>query len=369
MRPAAFSSGGAARDAGCYCLLFARAVLLIAMAEAANAFIDVAAACRGAAADIAAAWKRAFGVAVTLSPGNAAAMPIPIPPAKLATAGLLLKLAGPSQQCWVAVPRNDAVLAAWCAQPDEEGQAKLTALAAELAPLLLGASSTPHQTQAKVVPNLLEALVEHLRVCPRLMSMPCAMTTSEGAAGAEVFFVWTMAPELEPPQAANHDAPADEAAAAASAEPSSVEGDAQASQAASKPSAHHVVQGQQMLQPGLAAQPARVPTLPPYSRSLLKISVPVSVTLARKKQRASQILELGPGAIIQFDRSCEEALDLEVGGHRIAMGEAVKVGDKFGLRIIELVKTEERFVPVRRENSAAPAAQAASSKRFPVSRS
>jgi len=124
-----------------------------------------------------------------------------------------------------------------------------------------------------------------------------------------------------------------------------------------------------MLQPGLAAQPARVPTLPPYSRSLLKISVPVSVTLARKKQRASQILELGPGAIIQFDRSCEEALDLEVGGHRIAMGEAVKVGDKFGLRIIELVKTEERFVPVRRENSAAPAAQAASSKRFPVSRS
>jgi flagellar motor switch protein FliN/FliY len=339
------------------------------MAEAANAFIDVAAACRGAAADIAAAWKRAFGVAVTLNPGNAAAMPIPIPPAKLATAGLLLKLAGPSQQCWVAVPRNDAVLAAWCAQPDEQGQAALTNLAAELAPLLLGASSTPHQTQAKFAPNLLEALVEHLRVCPRLMSMPCAVTPSEGAAGAEAFFVWTMAPELEPPQAANQDAPADEAATAASAEASPADTSSQGPKAAAKPSAHHVVQGQQMLQPGPAAQPARVPTLPPYSRSLLKISVPVSVTLARKKQRASQILELGPGAIIQFDRSCEETLDLEVGGHRIAMGEAVKVGDKFGLRITELVNTEERFVPVRRENPAAPAAQAPSSKRFPVSRS
>ena len=51
------------------------------MAEAANAAIDIAAACRAAAAEIAAAWQRAFGVAIKLTPGEAAALPVPIPPA------------------------------------------------------------------------------------------------------------------------------------------------------------------------------------------------------------------------------------------------------------------------------------------------
>jgi flagellar motor switch protein FliN len=88
--------------------------------------------------------------------------------------------------------------------------------------------------------------------------------------------------------------------------------------------------------------------LPPYCRSLLKIRVPVVVTLAEKRQPISRIIELGPGSIIQFDKSCEEMLDLAVGNHRVARGEAVKVGDKFGLRVTSIVLPEERFEPVRR---------------------
>jgi flagellar motor switch/type III secretory pathway protein FliN len=87
--------------------------------------------------------------------------------------------------------------------------------------------------------------------------------------------------------------------------------------------------------------------LPLYTRSLLKTKVPVSVILAEQRQPISRILELVPGTIIQFDKSCEEMLDLEVGGHRIARGEAVKVGEKFGLRITAIVRPEERFQPVR----------------------
>ena len=88
--------------------------------------------------------------------------------------------------------------------------------------------------------------------------------------------------------------------------------------------------------------------LPQYSRSLLRIRVPVVVTLAEKRQPIGRIIELGPGSIIQFDKSCEEMLDLAVGDHRVAQGEAVKVGDKFGLRITSMVLPEERFEPVRR---------------------
>jgi flagellar motor switch/type III secretory pathway protein FliN len=75
--------------------------------------------------------------------------------------------------------------------------------------------------------------------------------------------------------------------------------------------------------------------------------VPVVVTLAEKRQKLSRIIELGPGAIIQFDKSCEEMLELEVGTRHVALGEAVKVGDKFGLRITAMALPDERFNPVQ----------------------
>ena len=91
--------------------------------------------------------------------------------------------------------------------------------------------------------------------------------------------------------------------------------------------------------------------LPPYTRSLLRIKVPVVVTLAEKRQKLSSIVELAPGAIIRFDKSCEAMLDLEVGNQAIACGQAVKVGDKFGLRIAAMVPPGERFSPVTAEDA------------------
>ena len=96
--------------------------------------------------------------------------------------------------------------------------------------------------------------------------------------------------------------------------------------------------------------PAARPTaLPPYTRSLLHIQVPVVVTLARKRQALGRIVELGPGSIIQFENSCEDLLELSVGDRPIASGEAVKVGDKFGLRILSITLPGERFRAVKRK--------------------
>src|SRR5687768_6865111 len=92
--------------------------------------------------------------------------------------------------------------------------------------------------------------------------------------------------------------------------------------------------------------------LPSYSRSLLKIKVPVTVTLASERQPLSRILELGPGAIIQFEKSCEEQLEMEVNGEKVAVGEAVKVGDKFGIRISSMILPPEHYVPIGRNRSA-----------------
>jgi flagellar motor switch/type III secretory pathway protein FliN len=87
--------------------------------------------------------------------------------------------------------------------------------------------------------------------------------------------------------------------------------------------------------------------LPSYARSLLKVRVPVRVILASTKLPLQRVEELGPGSIIQFRKSCDETLSLEVGGCTVAAGEAVKVGDKFGLWITSIEMPAEDFDPIR----------------------
>ena len=69
--------------------------------------------------------------------------------------------------------------------------------------------------------------------------------------------------------------------------------------------------------------------------------------MARQKQPLSNIFELGHGSIIQFDKSYDQPLVLEAGNRAIAEGEAVKVGDKFGIRLTSIVLPDERFWTVR----------------------
>jgi flagellar motor switch protein FliN len=86
---------------------------------------------------------------------------------------------------------------------------------------------------------------------------------------------------------------------------------------------------------GIEAELDRLPT---YARGLLQIRVPVQVALAAQRKSIQEIIELGPGSIIKFDKTCDEPLQLCVDDRPIAQGEVVKVGDKFGLRIGALVR-------------------------------
>ena len=90
----------------------------------------------------------------------------------------------------------------------------------------------------------------------------------------------------------------------------------------------------------------RLAQLPPYSRSLLRIQVPLVVTLASTRQPVNRVLDLAPGTILHFGKSCDEPLTLSVSGCDIAVGETVKVGEKFGLRIMSMTMPEEKFEPV-----------------------
>jgi flagellar motor switch protein FliN/FliY len=89
--------------------------------------------------------------------------------------------------------------------------------------------------------------------------------------------------------------------------------------------------------PPLEAGDGPLADLPEYARGLLKIRVPVRVTLASQRKPIQEIIELGPGSIVKFDKTCDEPLELSVGDRPIATGEVVKVGDKFGLRVGSLL--------------------------------
>ena len=75
----------------------------------------------------------------------------------------------------------------------------------------------------------------------------------------------------------------------------------------------------------------------------MRLNVPVIVKLAERKLLLSEVMRLGTGAIIEFSKSNDEPLELLINNKPIGLGEAVKVGDKFGLRIGSMILPGERF--------------------------
>ena len=69
---------------------------------------------------------------------------------------------------------------------------------------------------------------------------------------------------------------------------------------------------------------------------ILRLEVPVIVKLAERKLSMSEVLRLGVGAIIEFAKSSDEPLELMINNKTIGVGETVKVGENFGLRITQV---------------------------------
>lgn len=86
--------------------------------------------------------------------------------------------------------------------------------------------------------------------------------------------------------------------------------------------------------------------IPANARRLLKLPVKVVVYLAQKKIEVEQLLAISPGALITFNKPCEDLLDLYVNNHRYCRGEAVKIGEKFGIKISEVGVVDVRESPI-----------------------
>jgi flagellar motor switch protein FliN/FliY len=76
---------------------------------------------------------------------------------------------------------------------------------------------------------------------------------------------------------------------------------------------------------------------------VLKLEVPVIVRLAQRAMRLSDILGLSIGSIIEFDNPFDAELELVVNNECIGRGQAVKVGEKFGLRVTGIGTLREKI--------------------------
>ena len=74
---------------------------------------------------------------------------------------------------------------------------------------------------------------------------------------------------------------------------------------------------------------------------VLAMHVPLAVVLAERTMTLGQVLGLGPGIVIEFEKPGAAALDLYLGEKRVASGKAVRIGENFGLQVTEIVDPRE----------------------------
>jgi flagellar motor switch/type III secretory pathway protein FliN len=286
---------------------------------------DVLAACTAGAVEAAGAIGRTFDAEISLALGESATLTASAMPDELNGPGLAILFLVGNSGAVLAIPESSGFVPSWCASPDATGQSKLATLAQELGMLLLPEAFMPEDFKSARVDKLSEALIRG-GLGESAAAVSLNLSSADGKQGVAQL-VWPLtkpAAVLESPATSNAEKATAPATAAVSAVAPAVEPNSQ---------------------PAGARRP-RQRSLPGYTKSLLKIKVPVVVTLAEKKQPLAQILEMGPGMIIQFEKSCEDSLQLEIGDHKVAAGEAIKVGDKFGLRVTEIILPEERFSTV-----------------------
>lgn len=100
------------------------------------------------------------------------------------------------------------------------------------------------------------------------------------------------------------------------------------------------------------APPAYAPVAPAAGASsqtsgklkrILKLQVPVVVRLTQRPMALKEIIKIAPGTILEFDRTVDSELDLLVNNQPIGSGVAVKVNERFGLRISQVGNLRQRI--------------------------
>jgi len=76
---------------------------------------------------------------------------------------------------------------------------------------------------------------------------------------------------------------------------------------------------------------------------IMDVPLQVTVELGRTNKLIREVLELGPGSIIELDKLAGEPVDILVNGKVIAKGEVVVIDESFGVRITDIIHPSKRL--------------------------
>ena len=75
---------------------------------------------------------------------------------------------------------------------------------------------------------------------------------------------------------------------------------------------------------------------------ILDIPLEISVELGKVKMLVNDMIQMGPGSIIELDKPVGDPLEIYVNEKLIARGEVVVVDEKFGIRVTDVISPHER---------------------------
>jgi flagellar motor switch protein FliN/FliY len=102
--------------------------------------------------------------------------------------------------------------------------------------------------------------------------------------------------------------------------------------------------------PAAASSASPAPAPPALSAGvelLLDIELEAALRFGCKELPLGEILDLGPGDVVQLDRNVADPVDLIVGDKIVARGEVVLVNGNFGLRVTEVAAPRKRLESIR----------------------
>jgi flagellar motor switch protein FliN/FliY len=80
---------------------------------------------------------------------------------------------------------------------------------------------------------------------------------------------------------------------------------------------------------------------------LRDVEVELTLEIGRKRMKIGDLLRLGAGQTLELEKAAGEPLEIVVNGRVIGRGEAIVVGDRYGVRITEIAPSEPARPSVR----------------------
>ena len=275
----------------------------------------VAATCRENLAAVCESLTQCFDLNCRLELGTEAAWTVETDAPGFSGPGLVVSIGVGDQGLVVLIPTS-LPLPDWYTKPGDSENARLQTLPMEWSMNLLPADLEAGRSATVDVADLWTALKEAAPAeTARMLELlvfdsadQAAATTAAEAVSAEprarLLLVWPVArPLFEKPATEPEPAQAASAAAGSDAE---------------------------------LHTPSPIDEFRERARRLFRLPVVVSVRLAEKRIAMGQLLSITPGALITFNKSCEDLLDLYVNNRKYCRGEAVKIGENFGLKLNEV---------------------------------